>query len=76
MAEAAIVIRDDYHGQGLGTELLRRLVLLAKQMKVKQMQAVIEADNASAIRLFRELGLPTKSDTSQGETTLIIEMPE
>jgi GNAT superfamily N-acetyltransferase len=76
MAEAAIVIRDDYHGQGLGTELLRRLVLLAKQMKVKQMQAVIEADNASAIRLFRELGLPTKSDTSQGETTLIIEIPE
>ena len=75
MAEAAIVIRDDYHGQGLGTELLRRLVLLAKQMEVKQMLAVIEADNTPAIRLFRELGLPTQIDTTQGETTIIIDMP-
>jgi RimJ/RimL family protein N-acetyltransferase len=75
-AEAAIVIRDDYHGEGIGTELLRRLVLLAKQMKVKEMLAVIEADNTPAVRLFRELGLPTEIDTSQGETTMMIQIPE
>ncbi|MCB0044975.1 MAG: N-acetyltransferase [Caldilineaceae bacterium] len=75
MAEAAIVIRDDYQGEGVGTELLRRLVLLAKQMEIKTMAAIIEGDNEAAIRLFRELGLPTEIEHSAGETTLLIEMP-
>lgn len=75
-AEAAIVVRDDFHGQGLGTELLRRMVLLAKQMNVKTILAIFEAENEGAIRLFRELGLPTEIDVSQGETTLIMTAPE
>ena len=75
-AEAAIVVRDDFHGQGVGTELLRRMVLLAKQMNVKSIIANFEAENEGAIRLFRELGLPTEIDVSQGETTLIMTAPE
>jgi RimJ/RimL family protein N-acetyltransferase len=75
-AEAAIVVRDDYQGQGIGTELLRRLVLLARQMQVKEMVAYFEGENARAIRLFRALDLPTKIEIEQGETTLLIEMPE
>lgn len=74
-AEAAIVIRDDYHGEGVGTELLRRLVLLARQMKVRTMVANIEATNYPALRLFRNLELPTTSSTSRAETTLLIEIP-
>ena len=76
VADAAIVIRDDYQGQGVGSELLRRLVLLAKQMQVKVMTAVIESDNKKAIHLFYKLGLPTEMEISYGETTLTIEMPD
>lgn len=75
-AEAAIVVRDDYHGQGVGSELLRRLVLLARKMGVRTMIANIEADNYGALRLFRGLKLPTQSSTSRGETVLRISMPE
>ena len=75
-AEAAIVVRDDYQGQGVGTELLRRLVLLARQMKVREMIAYFQADNARAIRLFRNLGLPTTAEISYGETTMLIAMPD
>lgn len=75
-AEAAIVVRDDFQGQGLGTELLRRMVLLAKQMNVKTIIANFEAENEGAIRLFRELGLPTEIEVSQGETTLTMTVPE
>ena len=75
-AEAAIVVRDDYHGQGVGSELLRRLVLLARKMGMRTMVANIETSNQSAIRLFRALELPTTSNTSRGETTLYIQMPE
>lgn len=75
-AEAAIVVRDDYHGQGVGSELLRRLVLLARKMNVRVMIANIEATNYDALRLFRGLDLPTTSETSRGETVLSIQMPE
>jgi len=75
-AEAAITVRDDYHRQGVGTEMLRRLVLLARKMKVRTLVANIEADNYPALKLFRGLNLPTTSSTSQGESVLRIQMPE
>lgn len=75
-AEAAIVVRDDFQGDGVATELLRRMVLLARQMNVKTILAEIEADNYPAIKLFRELDLPTEASTSYGETVLRIAVPE
>lgn len=74
-AEVAIVVRDDFHGQGVGYGLLLRLGPLAAQMGVRSMLAVIDADNYAAISLFRSLGLPTKSSTSQAETILRITLP-
>lgn len=74
-AEAAIVIRDDFQGQGVGTELLRWMVLLAKEMKVKTIVATFHADNESAIRLFRELNLPSTLTIHRGETEMRIEVP-
>jgi RimJ/RimL family protein N-acetyltransferase len=71
-AEAAITVRDDFHGQGLGTELLRRMVLLARRMEIETMVAEIEADNHGAIRLFRRLNLPTETEVDHGEVVLRI----
>ena len=34
LVEAAVVVQDDFQGQGVGTELMFRMVLLAKQMGV------------------------------------------
>ncbi len=75
-AEAAIVVRDDYHGQGVGKVLLQGLVRLAQRMHVRTMVADIEADNSAAVRAFRGIGLPTTSDTSHGETRLLISVTE
>jgi beta-phosphoglucomutase len=74
-AEAAISVRDDYQRRSVGTELLRRLVLLAKQMKIKVMLADIEADNRPAVKLFYALDLPTETDVSHGEIMMRISMP-
>lgn len=73
-AEAAIVVRDDFQGRGVGTELLQRLVTLAKHMQFQQMVAEIEADNLSAIRLFRSLDLPTTARTRHAETILTLSL--
>ncbi len=74
-AEAAIVVRDDFHGQGVGTELMRRLVLLAKQMNVKTIVAIFQPDNEDAIRIFREVNLPYVTTIDHGETILKIQVP-
>lgn len=75
-AEAAVVVRDDYHRQGVGAELLRRMVLLAKQMGVKIIVANIEADNEPALRVFRKLGLPVVVQTHDAETEMRFTVPE
>ncbi len=74
-AEAAVVVRDDFHGRGVGRELLRWMVLLARRMQVKTILAVFQSDNDSAIRLFRELDLPTKITAEHGETIMHIQVP-
>jgi RimJ/RimL family protein N-acetyltransferase len=75
IAEAAIVVRDDFQGRGVATELLWRMVLLAKQMKVQTILAQIEADNTAAIRVFRELDLPSTVTTHHGDTDMYISVP-
>jgi RimJ/RimL family protein N-acetyltransferase len=74
-AEAAIVVRDDFQGQGVGTEMMRRLVLLAKQMTVKTIVAVFQPDNEDAIRIFREMNLPYTTSINHGETILKLQVP-
>jgi ribosomal protein S18 acetylase RimI-like enzyme len=74
-AEAAIVVRDDFHGMGVGQELTRRMVLLARRMKVQIIVAIFQPENEGAIRLFRELGLPYTLEHHHGETTMRITVP-
>ncbi|MEZ4658639.1 MAG: GNAT family N-acetyltransferase [Caldilineaceae bacterium] len=71
-AEVAVIVRDDFHHQGLGRELLKRALRLAQQMGITKWVAYIQIDNLSALRLFRSLELPTKSHTSYGSTELQI----
>lgn len=75
-AEAAIVVRDDYQGRGVGGSLLRRLVELARRMEIGVMVAEIESDNGAALRVFRALGLPTKTSFDHGTTVLHISLGE
>ena len=74
-AEAAIVVRDDYQGRGVGTELLRRMVLLAKQMRLKTILAIIESDNEPALRAFRGLGLPVDVRVHRAQVEMRFEVP-
>ncbi len=75
-AEAAVVVLDAYQGQGLGSELLQRMLQLARRMKVKRILAVFQPDNAGAIHLFRALGLPSRLETSHGISKMYTELPE
>ena len=69
-AEAALVVRDDFQGQGVGTALLSLLALLARRMHVQTLTASIQADNEALFVLLRSLHLPIQRHTAHGETTI------
>ena len=55
-AELAVLITDEYQGRGLGTELTRRLVEIARAEKIERVIAEILPENIHMQRVCRELG--------------------
>ena len=55
-AEFAAVVSDAYHGQGLGTELLRRLIAIARDERLDRVVADVLPDNTEMQRVFKKLG--------------------
>ena len=73
-AEMSLIVSDAYQGHGLGRELLRRLVDVARAEGIEAIVAEILAANSAMIGLTRELGFevggdPT-SDTLHAELRL------
>ena len=54
--ELAVLITDEYQGRGLGTELSRRVVEIAKAEKLERVIAEILPENIHMQRVCRELG--------------------
>jgi GNAT superfamily N-acetyltransferase len=57
-AELAFLVVDDYQGQGLGTALVRHLIAIARDARLKQLVAEVLAINDPMLRVFRRCGLP------------------
>lgn len=61
-AEAALVVRDDYQGAGLGSAILERLILVARGRGVKAFAGEVLAENGHMLALLRkqrmEIGPP------------------
>lgn len=71
-AEFAIVLRDDYQREGLGTIMLDLLIQLALVRGIKRLRGISLADNEGVHRLIQKCGFPVESHTSHGETTQIM----
>jgi len=75
-AELAIVLRDDYQGEGLGTVLFDLLIQVALVRGLKRLWLVSLAENEGMHRLVRRSGLPFTGQTSRGETTMVIALSD
>src|SRR5262249_4067677 len=71
-AEFAVVVNDRWQGQGLGWHLMERLIDVARQRGVKRLVGGVLRENASMLKLVRELGFTEHlgSDPSAVEVTL------
>lgn len=60
LAEAAIVVVDEYQGRCLGTLLLKRLLAYSRAHGVNAFLATIHTTNAPILRMIKRSGLPVK----------------
>lgn len=58
LAEAAIIVRDDYQGIGLGKILMKRLLQYGKRHGVCKLVATVHSSNARITRFITKSGLP------------------
>jgi acetyltransferase len=58
LAEAAIVVRDDYQGLGLGKILMKRLLQYGRHHGVHKLIATVHSSNARVLRFITKSGLP------------------
>lgn len=60
--ECAVVVDDDWHGRGLGTLLMRRLVDVARTRGIRSMFSIDSADNTHMTDLAGFFGFRTRID--------------
>ncbi len=59
-AEVALLVRDDWQNQGLGTTLFRNLVEIALKYGIEEFTAWVMNDNDRMMHIFRKSGYPMK----------------
>ena len=65
-AEAAFLVRDDWQGKGLGTELLQQLIAIARDKGVAGFTASVLATNRGMLHVFHRSGLEMRSRLEDG----------
>jgi len=55
-AEVAVLVSDQYQHRGLGTELLRRIINVARDEKLSRIMAKMLRDNLAIQTVFKRLG--------------------
>jgi RimJ/RimL family protein N-acetyltransferase len=56
-ADVAVTVIDEWHGRGLGTELMTRLIDRAVAEGIRRFTASIAADNVAVLRLLRDISV-------------------
>ena len=74
-AEVAVVVADDWQGRGLGTELTRRLVGLARARGLTAFTGSIRADNRAAVGLLASLAPAADRRIRSGELEFRASLP-
>jgi acetyltransferase len=60
-AELALLVADRFHGKGLGTELVRRLIEIARRENISRIVAEILPENEVMQHICRKLGFTVRS---------------
>ncbi len=73
-ARFSVLISDAYQGIGIGGELLRRAVDVAKGEKLQAISATVSADNQPMRKLFEKVGFKLEPDSGDKLFTARLEL--
>jgi acetyltransferase len=74
-AEFSLIVSDDFQGIGLGTELMRRLVEVAREEGLTRIVADILAANGGMVNVASKLGLAIIADTGSDSVRAELRLP-
>jgi acetyltransferase len=72
--ELAVLVDDRYQGQGLGTELYRRLIAAARDEKLRRVVSTILAENREMRAICKKLGFRMAADLEDGTVSAELEL--
>jgi len=73
-AEVALLVRDQYQRRGLGIELLRRLIQVARDQHLDSVQAYLLRENIEMRRLIEKLGFQIEPADEAGVHLTILSL--
>lgn len=66
LAEFAVLVHDAWHGKGIGTALMRKLIAMAKMHGIRGLTAAILVENHRMFELLEGLGLAGETRVAGG----------
>jgi acetyltransferase len=69
-----VLVDDRFQAQGLGTELYRRLIAVARDEKLKRVVCTILAENREMRAICQKLGFRMESDLEDGTVRAELEV--
>ena len=75
-AEAAVVVRDDWHRQGIGSALMLQLVDAALALGIMRFTAMLQAGNRAVHAMIKAAGIPYDSHIDHGEDYIVMHLEE
>jgi acetyltransferase len=71
-AEFAIIVADAWHNTGLGTGLMKALLDVGRQEKLRRITGCILPENAAMLGLARKAGFDLQFDPHNGEWQAVL----
>ena len=73
-AEVAFLTDDAYQGLGIGSRILKHLVIIARASGITQFEAEVLPSNEGMLKLFTRSGLPLARATSRDSIHVTVEL--
>lgn len=73
-AEFALVVRDDYQNQGIGSKLMNSLLEVARHQHLKMIEGYVLGQNPSMLKLMTRLGFEIENDRDDPSMRRVVKL--